>query len=236
MTIIMKNIFFLAVLLTFSVAERVSAQFEGRRFISGTAQINFNNVNPEYGNEQHAYGYSFDVSLGKFKTNTRASGWNLSTSLTGQKQTYFVSANNNFYTYDKSGITSVGGAVGRFWHFYKHFNDKVGIFGGPNVNLSYTKGTLYAQGTNYQSLTRTATNEVAVALGLSAGLYYNLSEKWWITASLALSNPVSVDYTIAKTTVENEKGFDKAKTFNYSLQPAFTFPSVGLGVRYFCGR
>lgn len=232
----MKNIFFLIILLLITFSEQALAQFEGKHFISGSAGINFSNSNPPGSSSSNTYGYNFNVDLGTFKTNTRASGWSLSNSLGGKKQQYPLLENNSYTVVDKSGITSVGIKAGRFWQYYKHFNDKIGIYGGPNIGFGYTNATDYNQDSNIQYLIKTKNNSYEISLGLSAGLYYKFSEKWWVTASLAFSDPVSISYTFASTTYSNVSDENKARQLNYSLTPSFTFPSVGFGVRYFYNR
>jgi hypothetical protein len=215
----MKKIFLIALLIGFGTLGSLQAQFTG-----DDADISTND-----------YGYNFDISLGKFKTETLATGWTISNSLAGGKKLYSVYNNNTNVNMERSGISSVGFGVGHFWQFYKHFNEHVGIFGGPSVNLGFDNSKTYTPDNG--SLQETIGNKVTLGLNLSAGIYYQFSEKWWVTASLAFANPVSVSYQRHKYMYPDLAFEDtKVSMINYQISPVFTFPSVGLGVRYFYNR
>jgi hypothetical protein len=229
----MKNIYYFIVMLILGISEMAEAQLEGQKFISGSASLMFNNNNPDLQKSSNNYGYSFNVGLGRFKTSTRASGWNLNTSLSGSKQN-FTTYNNGVPTNnEKNGINGFGVGVGRFWQFYKHFNDKVGIFVGPDVSVRYNNSSQYSNSGDGVSLVKSKTDAVSLSAGLSAGLYYKLSEKWWITGNIAISNFVNTNYSISKSGPDNRDYDITQKTFNYEFSPSFQFPSVGFGVRYF---
>ena len=230
----MKNIFFLTFLFITGSITTLFAQFEGKRFLSGTAGINFRNDNQKNEQSTNGYDYGFEVSIGKFKTNTKATGWRLSNYLAGAKNLYRTYNNGDLTgEYDKSGINDIGVGVGRFWQFYKHFNDKIGIFGGPDVSSTFSKARRYVLSDNGQYLSENKTDKIQLSLGLSAGIYYHFSEKWWVTGSLAFSNPISVEYDFLSTKVSGEILGYKSKQLNYSFSPNFTFPNVGFGLRYF---
>ena len=209
------------------------AQFAGKRFVSGSATINFNNTKPKSGNTTNAYNYQFDVSLGKFQTDTKASGWWLTNSLGGTKTIYTTYQNGGIQNNEKKGVNSLTFGVGRFWQFYKHFNDKTGVYAGPDVNLSYQHGNTYSVSGDSRYLIQNKNDKIGLSAGLSAGFYYRFSEKWWVTASLAFSSPVSVDYNFLST--ENALGTERYKNrqLTYRFSPTFSFPSVGFGLRYF---
>lgn len=232
----MKNIFLLISILLLGLSEKVNAQLEGKRYISGSAGINFSNNNPVNTSASNSFGYNFNLGLGKFRTDTRVSGWMLSNSIGGNSARYFISGAGGQQEFDKSGIKNVAVGVGKFWHFYKHFTDKLGVFGGPEINLGYVNTRDFSLVNNGQELMETKTDKIMLSLGLSAGLYYKFSEKWWVTGSLAFSNPLHVDYSIIKAKTENQDYKDKAGQLTYALSPSFTFPSVGFGLRYFYGR
>lgn len=234
----MKNIFSLTLILFLSSAEILLAQYQGSRFLSGSAGINFTNNNPQSQTATNDYGYNFDISMGKFKTDKMAVGWRLSNFLGGAKSVYRIyDGNGQSQEFEKSGINSIGVGVGRFWQYYKHFNDKIGIFGGPQVDLSLSNSRSYETGSGSNiNLIQTLTNKIQLSAGLSAGLYYHFTEKWWVTASLAFSNPISVDYSFMSRSVDGTGETFKQKQLNYSFSPNFTFPSVGFGLRYFYNR
>lgn len=231
----MKNIFFLFIMLLLGGSEMAHAQLEGKRFISGSAGINFNNQNPSSASSSNSYGYNFNINLGKFKTDTHVSGWSLSNSLGGNKARYYTYGNGGSI-HDKSGINNVGFGVGKFWHFYKHFNEKLGVFGGPDISLGYLNTKDFSTVNNNQKLVETQTNKISLSFGLSAGLYYKLSEKWWVSGSLAVSNPLHVSYAFVRSETEIQVHSDKSQQLTYAFSPSFTFPSVGFGLRYFYGR
>lgn len=231
----MKNIIFLSIILL-NLAETAHAQLAGKRFISGSAGINFSNQNPSQATSSNNYGYNFNINLGKFKTDTRVSGWTLSNSLGGKKDKYYTYNNGGSISNDRSGINNVGFGLGKFWHFYKHFNDKIGIFGGPTITLGYLHTKDFSTSGNGQTLMEKKTNKISVSFGLNAGLYYKLSEKWWLTGSLAFSDPFNVGYSFINSKSENQSYSGKAKQLTYAFSPVFTFPSVGLGLNYFYGR
>lgn len=214
-------------------SQMVFAQWEGQKFISGTASIMFSNNNSDSQKSTNNYGYNFSVGLGKFKTSTRASGWNLNTSLAGSKQNFSTNMNGIPTNVEKNGIKGFGIAAGRFWQFYKHFNDKVGIYAGPDITARYDNSKEFSYSNNGIALVETKKDAVTLSAGLSAGLYYKLSQKWWITGNIALSDFVSTGYTQYNTKAENENQTARIKAFNYQFSPSFRFPVVGFGVRYF---
>lgn len=219
----MKKILILTSLLVAFTITATFAQYEGKRFVSATAGVNFSNQNPEDYPVTNSYGYDFNASFGKFRTSNMAHGWNLSTSLSGGKS--FV--NNNGDTKTRSGLTGFGAGVGYFWQYYKHFNDKFGIFGGPNIDVSYSYGKTYNSGSEQ------LTNNFSLPLGVSAGAYYTLNERWWLTASLGFADLVSVSYSFSEIKGPNNVDAVKQNAFEYGFSPTITFPSVSLGIRYF---
>ncbi|GGC00724.1 hypothetical protein [Dyadobacter sediminis] len=223
----MKKIFIFTLMLLFCTAGYIHAQFAGRKFISGAASVNFFNHNPDLTTSTNGYNYNINIHAGKFKSETRASGWNLSHSLIGGKS--YMPNSEVMKTY--KGINNLGFGIGRFWQYYKHFNNKLGVFAGPNIDLGYT----FTKGPSpeYNTPNTTRGHTIALSAGLSAGMYYQLSEKWWITASLGFSNPVFVSYSAFESTQLRTDETILRNGFNYKLTPAISFPFVGLGFRYF---
>lgn len=232
----MKNILFLPLILLVSFGEMSFGQISGKQFISGSAGLNFYNAKMQPGTAPNGYGYQFDILLGTFKTETKATGWELSSTVGGGKNVYTIYPNGDARDFAKSGINHLEFGFGRFWQFYKHFNAKTGVFAGPDVNLSYQHGETYSTSSNGLSLLRDRTDKIRVSAGLRAGLYYQFSAKWWLTASLAFSTPVSVDYSFVTNDNVTSGDQNKNQQINYLFSPEFSFPSVGFGLRYFYTR
>ena len=235
----MKNIFFIIFTVLLISCGQLKAQFEGKQFVSGSAGLNFGNTNPSTAKATNGYGYNFNVDIGKFKTNTKAVGWRISSSLGGGKSIYNLYNNGSLTEYEKDGIKSFSAGVGRFWQFYKQFNDKIGIFGGPNVDLSFSNSRQYETSSDANFLFENKANTISISAGLSAGLYYRFSEKWWVNASLAFASPFSVGYSFLHSNVESQNEGNlpnDSGQLNYSFSPTLTFPSVGFGLRYFYNR
>lgn len=230
----MKKIIFYIALFILTGIGTVHAQYAGKRFISGSAGIDFDNTDPKNSKSINNYGYNFDISLGKFKSETKASGIRLSSQLAGGKSYY---SNGNYPSGKEwSGVKKLGFGVGYFWQYYKHFGEKFGIYGGPDVNVGFLTSKELVEGSlSINSITsERKTDQISLGLGLSAGTYYKLSERWWLTGTLAFSQPVSVSYDKRSLTALEEGVTMKSNELNYQLTPTFTFPSVSLGVRYIC--
>jgi hypothetical protein len=99
MNLVMKKIFLFTLLILAISNSAVFAQMDGKRFISGSLSVGLGSTNPKENPSSNSYGYNIDIGLGKFKTNTRASGWNLSTSLAGRQEVY-ITINNSLTSDD----------------------------------------------------------------------------------------------------------------------------------------
>jgi hypothetical protein len=222
----MKKTLLFGCLLVVCTITAAFAQYEGKRFVSANAGVSFSNNNPDEYPSTNGYGYNFDASFGKFKTSNMARGWSLSSSLSGAKNFSYYNGDTQI----RDGLTGFGVGAGYFWQYYKHFNDKFGIFGGPNIGISYSYGKTYGS-PNADSEQRT--NSFSLPFSVSGGAYYTLNERWWLTASLGFANLFSVGYTVAKT--ENQLSTDtfESKAFEYKFSPTIALPSVSLGLRYF---
>lgn len=201
------------------------AQYTGKKFISGSADLTIYNNNPKSSSAYSSYGYSVDISLGKFVTETRVNGWSFSNSLLASKSFYYDYTNGQ--ENKKNQLNSIGFGVGKFLHFYKHFNNKLGIYGGPGINANYMISKSFA---NY--LDEKSNHYVSLNLGVSGSMYYQLSNRWWIQASLAYANPISIGYEVVNNYGGTNEGWSKANSFKYNFTPNLTLPSVGLGLRY----
>lgn len=222
----MKAIYYI-LLLILCPASAALAQLEGKRFISGGVSTSFSASNPETGKSTNNYNYGINLGLGKFKTATRAGEWSILSDLSGSKQNFAIPGD----TITISRINAFGIGTGYRWSFYKHFNDKIGVFGGPGVSVRYAYSKQVQS--NGEQLFDSKSNEIAASLGLSAGAYYVLNERWWLTASLAFSSPVYLSYSFGRTESRTTgEGYD-GNGLKYQLSPTFNFPSVGLGLRYF---
>lgn len=223
----MKKITLLIMLLQICAVSAVMAQLEGRRFLSGGISADFSNTNPDLEEATNNYNGSVNIGIGKFKTQTKAVGWNLTGYFGGGENLRPVDGRS----VPRSGLNQYGIGAGRFWQFYKHFNDKIGIYVGPNLNLDYNyKKEWLVDQNNTNEQKRYATT---LSLGVSAGVYYRLSERWWLDASLGFATPFSVGYTRTNNNYYAPTLNSKTSQFTYNLSPSFTFPSVGLGLRYF---
>jgi hypothetical protein len=222
----MKAIYYILFLLLYP-ATAALAQLDGKRFISGSASTNFFATNPETGKSTNSYAYGVNLGRGKFKTATRVGEWSIFSNMTGSKQN--ITGATDTITVSGINVFSIG--TGYSWSFYKHFNDKFGVFGGPGVSVKYDFGK-QTQGSG-DNLYDYKSNEISASLQLSAGAYYILNDRWWLTASLAFSNPVYLAYTFGSSERRaTGEGTDNTG-LKYQLAPSFTFPSVGLGLRYF---
>ncbi|MCF0053281.1 porin family protein [Dyadobacter sp. LJ53] len=221
-----KRIIFI-LLLQICAASAVMAQLEGRRFLSGGIGASFYNTNPDLDEATNNYNGNVSIGIGMFKTQTKAVGWNLTGYVGGGKSLRYINGQSE----PKSGINQYGIGVGRFWQFYKHFNEKIGIYIGPNVNLNY--GYKKEWLTEQNDINEQKTHTTNLSLGVSAGVYYKLSERWWLDASLGFATPFSVGYTKTNNEYLASSQTTKSSQFNYNLSPTFNFPSVGLGLRYF---
>lgn len=222
----MKAIYyFLFLSLLSSTAAR--AQLDGRKFMSGSISTNFNTTNPESGKSNNSYSYGVSLGLGKFKSSTRAGEWSIFSNLSGSKQHFYVP--NDSLT--RSGINGFGIGTGYAWSFYKHFGEKFGIFGGPGITVRYQFAKQIEA--NGEELVEHKSNDVTASLSISAGAYYALNDRWWLTASLAFSNPVYLTYASSQTEIRKTATAYKTSGIQYELTPAFNFPSVSLGLRYF---
>ncbi|WP_439584654.1 hypothetical protein [Dyadobacter bucti] len=225
----MKNRILLACVILICSKGVLMAQTEGKHFISGTAGINFNNINPSESETTNGYGYNFNIDIGKFRTANTATGWSLSNSLSGSKSSHSrVEGIPSTY----NGINGFGFGLGRFWQFYKHFNTKFGLYAGPQLSLGYAFNKKYDDG-GANNVRAEKDNTFTLAAGVSAGAYYQFTERWWITGSIGFSNPVSVEFSMVNSKHLSDQSTFKSKNLTYQFLPAITFPSVGLGLRYF---
>jgi hypothetical protein len=223
----MKKIILLSWLFIACSITTTFGQFEGKKFVSASAGINFSGQEQDDVPSENNYGYNFDASFGKFKTNNKASGWNVSTSLTGGKDIQYRDGD----TESLKGITGFGIGTGYFWQYYKHFSDKFGIFGGPHVNVLYSYAKLY-ENQSSDNLEHKQ-HQISPQFGLSAGAYYTLNNRWWLTASVGYIDLFYVSYMVDDAVSLSTGNKTKNTTFDYKISPNLTLPSVSLGLRYF---
>ena len=213
-----KYYILLAILTTATVAH---AQYAGKKYISGSGNISFQNNNYDHSTSENYSSYGLGIQIGKFITDTKSTAWTFNHNLSVRSYSVYVNAAQN------DRITDIGKfqfAVGRNVNFYKHFTDKLGIFGGPGVNLQYTLSN------NRMAAEKKASHYFSLNLGVSGSMYYRLSDRWWIEASLAYANPISLGYS---STNEYTSGrWENSRSLEYSLKPQLSLPTVGLGLRY----
>lgn len=224
----MKKLLSFIILIQMVALTSAVAQLDGKRFISGSAGINFSNSNPDLAKASHFYGYDFNLGIGKFKSETRASGWNLSSTLSGNKS-YFTGRNGELQVDD--GISAFRIGAGHFWQYYKHFSSKFGIYAGPAIDGSYTRSNEITP--QEDEIYDKISNSVSVTFAVNAGLYYQMSDRWWLTASLGFATPFTARYEFVDLVGQTSNSSYKSHGFIYQFSPAFTLPSVGLGLRYF---
>jgi hypothetical protein len=220
-----KTLLFTWLLMACSITGAL-AQYEGRRFVSASAGINFGTQKQDGYPSTNGYGYNFNAGFGKFKTQNMARGWSVGSVLAGGKSGIFRNGENE----TDSGISQFGANVGYFWQYYKHFNDKFGVFGGPNIGVAYN----YTRGYDTSNgVTETKNQTFTLPFSLSAGAYYTLNERWWITGSLGFSDLFMVGYTHIDVENLDLKTGSNSNVFTYKFTPSINFPSVSLGLRYF---
>jgi hypothetical protein len=102
--------------------------------------------------------------------------------------------------------------------------------------VGYTQGNIYRVRDDRGGLYRTQTAKFGLYAGLQAGLYYKLSEKWWVSGSLKFSEPFALDYMIKKDELGTTPTEHKTTEVKYRFASVFSIPAVGLGLRYFWSR
>lgn len=233
----MKNLIYIPIIILLGMTSRVMAQYNGRHFVSGSGSIGFNTQNYkaiEGAKSRGAIG--FDMSVGKFVTEQKVTGWSLRGGLTLQKTTKDVT-DSSIWSDKADGIEGYYAGIGKFWQYYKHVNEHWGFYGGPDIAASVNVDNEYhIQGTTEYVHTRTTA--FALGFSLKAGAYYKLSEKCWLNASFAFINPVYLSFERGSNTEYNGSTHNvlrksKMDKFNYALSPNLNLPAIGLGLTYF---
>lgn len=229
----MKNLIICLLTGAFVMAQSpVFAQFkEGEKFISGSFYLNlFDNKTKGIDSQYRRYNHAIDVSLGKFKSNTMATGWGLSHSLSFQKLENF--------NIDPKPLQTLSFGIVRFWEFYKPLNDKFALYVRPDASLGYTFKNSFE--VNDDKIVReTRDNSFLLGFDISAGIAWRLAPKWAIYGGFAFSNPLFVSYGFGKTsntvTPRPDGQYPQTNTrgFAYSFSPQLSSGSIGLGFRYF---
>jgi hypothetical protein len=231
----MKNFTALLICTFVMIHSPANAQFqEGESFVSGTFYLNFddsktNNINSHY----NRYSHDINVSIGKFRSSTFASGWGIDHGLSLHKFENF--------NIDPKNLQNLRFGIERFWEFYKPLNDKLALYLRPDASLSYQVRNAF-ETSNDKIITETHGNSFSLNLGVSAGIAWRIAPKWAIYGGFAFLNPLSVSYGFGHTrftdTIRPDGEYPQTNTsgFAYRFSPQLSSGSIGLGLRYFYGR
>jgi hypothetical protein len=213
------------------------AQYAGRHFVSGANSMEFATNDRKWLEGTQSSGtLSADLSVGKFVTDQKATGWTLRGGLMLRKTTK-EEKDQYLWSGEDNGITGFHAGLGKFWQHYKHVNEHWGFYGGPAVQATVDVRNEYSLTSETHYLHR-RTSAIRLGLTLSAGAYYKLSEKCWLNASLAFINPLAIALEKQQdNTYEGSSrqllGESTTRNFYYQLKPDLYMPSVGLGFTYF---
>lgn len=218
----------------------VFGQYAGRKFISGDAGIYFSSFKDDDTDVGLTRGgVSLAASLGRFTADNKAKGFLVKGGV-GFDRYLPDTPSNTFEDSRRNGINDYSFGTGMFWNYYKHFSSRIGIYGGPAVSLGYVYEQRYMVEFG-GDLVRRRNNTVNASLSLTGGAYYQFSPKWWLTISLAYSDPVTGSFTHGRNTGydASSEGFVKRSSdrrdniFAYRFTPQLYLPSVGVGLTYF---
>ncbi|MDR6803899.1 hypothetical protein J2Y45_001168 [Dyadobacter sp. BE34] len=229
----MKNLIICLLTGAFVTAQSPAlAQFkEGEKFISGSFYLNlFDNKVKDIDSQYRRYNHTIGVSMGKFKSNTMATGWGLSHSLAFQKLENF--------NIDPKPLQTLGFGIERFWEFYKPLNDKFALYVRPDAGLSYTLKNSFDV-IDDRIARETQDNSFLLGFDISAGIAWRLAPKWVMYGSFAFSNPIYISYGFGKIThtvnprPDGQYPQTNTRGFAYNFAPQLSSGSIGLGFRYF---
>ena len=209
-----------------------SAQFkEGESFIDGSFYVNvFDNKMKNTDTGINRYSHNINLSLGRFKSSTFATGWTLSHNLVTQKL--------KNYNIDPKSLQTLGFGVSRFWEFYKPLNDKFSLYVRPNVGLGYKLDNTF-ESSNDIILTDTRIHSFSLGASVSGGVAWRLAPKWAIYGGFAFASPLDVTLgfskkrNMANIRPDGEYPQTNARGFSYRFAPDLSSGSIGLGFRYF---
>ncbi|MGV3604709.1 MAG: hypothetical protein ACO1N1_26020 [Dyadobacter fermentans] len=231
----MKNlttkILIVASIMVHSVAQ---AQFrEGESFVSGSFYLNaFDSKAKNFDSHNKRYSHNIDVSVGKFKSSTFATGWGFNHGLVHQKLRNF--------NIDPKPIQSLSFGVNRFWEFYKPLNDKFALYARPSAGVTYAVKN-EVEFNNNVIIRELHGNVFSLDLGVSAGIAWRVAPKWAIYGSFAFLSPINVSYGFgyskqtANPLPDGQYAKSDSRAFSYRFAPDLSSGSIGLGFRYFYG-
>lgn len=229
----MKKLFTLLVLIM--VGGQSFSQVVGKKFINGSFNLlaaNDRLKNLDWNN--NALGLGADIALGTFHTEEHVSGWLVGASISARSDSW----SKDVYPWGDqgNGIGHFSFNGGKFWQFYRHITSHWGLYGQHDVRFDFSN-TKQFQNETVAEYSRSISQEYRIGFNLSAGTYYRLSDKWWFTASLAMSSPLYLGMTHKKSDYYNSSGeishTSKNNTLTYQLAPTLRLPSVNLGITYF---
>ncbi|MGG7663047.1 outer membrane protein [Dyadobacter sp. BHUBP1] len=209
-----------------------NAQFkEGESFIDGAFQVNlFDSKAKDTDSQYRLYGHNIDVSLGKFRSGTKAVGWSLSNNLAIQKV--------KSLTFEPKPLQNLGFSISRFWEFYKPLNDKFSLYARPRIGLGYNLANTF-DNANGNITTETRLNSISLVANIGAGIAWRIAPKWAIYGGVAFSNPLDVSYSfgrrrdVANPRPDGQYPQNNLRGFSYRFAPDLSSGSIGLGFRYF---
>ncbi|SEI44036.1 hypothetical protein SAMN05216327_101588 [Dyadobacter sp. SG02] len=229
----MKNIRTSILIVAFAMTHSlVTAQFkEGESFIGGAFNVNlFDSKSKDTDSRYNVYGHNIDVSLGKFRSSTKAVGWTLSHNLATQKI--------KSLTFEPKPLNSLGFGISRFWEFYKPLNDKFSLYVRPRIGLGYNLENTF-ENANGIITTETRIHSISLAASVGAGIAWRIAPKWAIYGGFAFSNPLDVSFgfgrqrDVANPRPDGQYPQSNLRGFSYRFAPELSSGSIGLGFRYF---
>jgi hypothetical protein len=209
-----------------------SAQFkEGESFADGSFYVNlFDNKMKNTDIGLNRYSHNINLSLGRFKSSTFATGWALSHNL--------ITQNLKNYDIDPKSLQTLGFGVSRFWEFYKPLNDKFSLYVRPSIGLSYKLDNTYESSSSV-ILSETRRHSFSLGASVSGGIAWRLAPKWAIYGGFAFTNPLDITFGFAKNRNVADMRPDgqfpqtNSRGFSYRFAPELSSGSIGLGFRYF---
>jgi len=229
----MKNLTTKILIVTFIMAHSVAkAQFkEGESFLGGSFYLDLYDTKPkDIDSHLKTYSHNIGLSIGKFKSSTRAAGWSLDHALGIQ--------NYEGYNIDPKPLQRLRFGISRFWEFYKPLNDKFALYVSPNVGLSYTLGNSFEVASD-KIVQETHDNSFMLNLSAGAGIAWRVAPKWAIYGGFAFVNPLYLSYgfgyQVNKSNPRPDGQYPQSNSrgFVYRFTPELSSGSIGLGFRYF---
>ncbi|MBD2751846.1 hypothetical protein [Spirosoma validum] len=188
-----------------------SAQFvPGSRFIGGGFGVT-TPIAPEFGSDLNV---TLQPEFGRFRSENVASGFNLTLGFENQKAS--STRTNNSFT------VGIGPFIQRFLPVVPNF----GFVLTGRSGLSYTHTS--SKTTSSTTTTETTSNNLALGLSGSPGLFYQVNPRWLLQVDLGSYQALSVNYTSGKNGSDVENS-----AFNYAIGRTFSLGGSAIRIRYF---